>query len=1165
MKGEERVTRSWRWTNELIVLAGSTRPELVAEVRDLEAALRARPGVRLRDAAWTTAKRLDGGGSRLGLVVDSVDDALRKLAYARERLEDPSCERVRDRSGIFFFEEPLGRTGGLALLFPGEGSQYPWMLSELCLHFPEVRRVMDLADRAFLGHARGYLPSRLIYPRAGDDGHGGGDGAGRLFAMDGAVEAVFAANLALARLLERFAVRPDVVVGHSTGDYAALLVSGGLAVSGDDHLVEIMRRLNSVYEALGREDGVPHATLLAVGLGRRDALDRALAASGGELTLAIDNCPHQFVVCGPPAAIGAGEEALRAHGAVLERLPFDRPYHTARFKPVCGPLGELFATLSLQAPSTPLWSCATAAPVPADVEALRELTVAQWMAPVRFRETVEALFDHGIRLFVEAGPRGGLSAFVADTLRGRPHAALPVDLPRAPGIRQLLHLLAQLFAHEVEIDLEPLFHGRGCREVALGEAADPAPPPFRLESTLPALHFGGDPPALNGPSRRGSTPEDRPAGVADSEPPGEGLQGPGLPGCPQVPVESDDRVMEELFRINEMLLESQKRIVLAYLAQSSGDAEGGATRVPADLGAPASAGSPVPEHEDSAALSSPPAPARDTTEPGVTETLLELVAERTGYPPEMLTLDANLEADLGIDSIKRVEILGALRQRVGNAPRLEDPSGFRTLGEIAEAFSGGEAAEAPDGEVEPSFAGRVRVLEPGHRVVLRRRVDLEEDLWLRDHTLGSDVSLRDPELLALPVVMLTMAVEMMAQAAALLVPGATVTRVTEVRARRFLALRGDHLDLEIEAECAEGGSPERVRVALSEVGPETGEGPSPGASILTASVELAPEYPEPGEAREISLDGARPSRFLPRDLYTRVMFHGPRLQGVEAVRAWAQGGAEIELRGLPVRDLFRSVPEPVFLTDPVLLDAAGQVVGFWTAEHFRSGFVVFPFQVDEIALFGPAARPGERLRCRASIELLGDALVRADFQVTGADGRLRLRVSGWQDKRIAISEEFFRFRFAPGDVVLSQAVDEADPARGVRLRFGDRLMESEGGAWRDGLAHLTLSRRERREWNALGVEEGARTAWLLARVAAKDAVRRHVAGSGGARLRPADVEIEGPASGVVEAHAAGLRGSFEVRVLVGSDEAEAVLVDPSDGPFVGVDPRRVDLPASVPA
>lgn len=68
-----------------------------------------------------------------------------------------------------------------------------------------------------------------------------------------------------------------------------------------------------------------------------------------------------------------------------------------------------------------LYSCVTAAPFPAAPEAIHDTAAAQYRQPVRFRESIENLYRDGVRVFIEAGPESHLSAFVRDTLRGRPH------------------------------------------------------------------------------------------------------------------------------------------------------------------------------------------------------------------------------------------------------------------------------------------------------------------------------------------------------------------------------------------------------------------------------------------------------------------------------------------------------------------------------------------------------------------------------------------------------------------------------------------------------------------------------------------------------------------------------------------------------------------------
>ena len=74
-------------------------------------------------------------------------------------------------------------------------------------------------------------------------------------------------------------------------------------------------------------------------------------------------------------------------------------------------------------PKVELWSCSTAGRFPDEPAAVQELAVRQWRTPVRFRETIRGMYDAGVRVFIEVGPRGNLSAFVSDTLGKASHAA----------------------------------------------------------------------------------------------------------------------------------------------------------------------------------------------------------------------------------------------------------------------------------------------------------------------------------------------------------------------------------------------------------------------------------------------------------------------------------------------------------------------------------------------------------------------------------------------------------------------------------------------------------------------------------------------------------------------------------------------------------------------
>src|SRR5262245_30943762 len=126
---------SLRWESEVLVLRGDDRAELRRRVQMLADFLARTPTVELKDLAFTLNTTLAPGGSRLAIVAESVADLQARLGRAAERLADPRCRSIKDSRGSYFFEEPLHPRGKLALLFPGEGSQYLNMLADLLPHF----------------------------------------------------------------------------------------------------------------------------------------------------------------------------------------------------------------------------------------------------------------------------------------------------------------------------------------------------------------------------------------------------------------------------------------------------------------------------------------------------------------------------------------------------------------------------------------------------------------------------------------------------------------------------------------------------------------------------------------------------------------------------------------------------------------------------------------------------------------------------------------------------------------------------------------------------------------------------------------------------------------------------------------------------------------------
>jgi hypothetical protein len=172
---------------------------------------------------------------------------------------------------------------------------------------------------------------------------------------------------------------------------------------------------------------------------------------------------------------------------------------------------------------------------------------------------------------------------------------------------------------------------------------------------------------------------------------------------------------------------------------------------------------------------------------------------------------------------------------------------------------------------------------------------------------------------------------------------------------------------------------------------------------------------------------------------------------------------------------------------------------------------VFPIGLRRLEIHAPALRAGEcavgRVRCRGEED---DRLL-LDLEVVDERGRLRLRAEGWEVKRIHLPQDLYEFRLAPRDTILSRS--QASPARaegkeaaGSRLSIPTGFMGTDGGIWWESLACFALGPIERETWAGFGGDP-RRVGWLMARLAAKDAVRLLVRDRAGEGVYPTDIEL----------------------------------------------------------
>ena len=394
-----------QWPTELLIFSGDGHSALIALVNNVQRILQADVNTSLANLAYTLSG-LELGTHRLAIIASDVPDLQTKLHLAIEKLTNHASSTPVSPTVPIYYTDPnlTAEPGKTAFLFPGEGTQYPNMLADLCLHFPKVRAWFDTLDEDF-PYKSEYLPSSLIFPPptcTTDEERN--FITSQLFSMKVASAVSLVANLALYELLSDLGIKCDVMVGHSAGEHAALTASGTVRPMERGQLLKKLRHLNQIYSDLEAQNSIPKGALLSVGAIDPASLKQLVDDSSGRLHLAMDNCRNQAVLFGSEEDIDSAISRLKEAGGICTRLPFDRAYHTPLFEGVEAAYRPYYDDLDVGPGHTRLYSCVTCEAFPAQPEAIRDLAVKFLSNRVRFRETIEKLYDdEGIRTFITVG------------------------------------------------------------------------------------------------------------------------------------------------------------------------------------------------------------------------------------------------------------------------------------------------------------------------------------------------------------------------------------------------------------------------------------------------------------------------------------------------------------------------------------------------------------------------------------------------------------------------------------------------------------------------------------------------------------------------------------------------------------------------------------------
>ncbi|MDO4718401.1 MAG: acyltransferase domain-containing protein, partial [Propionibacteriaceae bacterium] len=435
--------------------------------------------------------------------------------------------------------------------------------------------------------------------------------------------AIFTASVAQFRRLMTFSAPPTVVIGHSLGEYAAYVAAGVLSFA--DGLAGVMARAETVSELPRDRRG----TMLAVRI-RTEEEDRAyrrlllLASTSGDVGEAIANSSTQRVVSGSEESIATFSRAAEAQNLSVTRLRVTHAYHSPVLRPCVAPLRARLEQLAFHAPSMTVLSSITGeALAQSEDPGLAGLLAAQLIQPFDFGALLTKAADWGVKDFVEAGPGGVLSGII-ESEKGET-SCIPMDSRRRPAAEDERRVRLYLTSLGIpELAAKPVLAAAKTTTEAVTDfvSAVTGYPRYALPS---------------------GTPLDRLGLVAESR----------------------------------QQLSTRLR---AEYGPDFGDLSWSISRLAARLGGggnhEASHLTSLDEarpqaHSAESAEASPltgsmsvdaPTTTSDQTD-RLTQELVTEFASATGYPTDIIEPDLDLEADLGIDSVKQTQVITTLATR----------------------------------------------------------------------------------------------------------------------------------------------------------------------------------------------------------------------------------------------------------------------------------------------------------------------------------------------------------------------------------------------------------------------------------------------------------------------------------------------------------------------